>query len=230
MRTFKIWAIICTFIVGFTISTLIYATSTSEIYISCTVASFGGYTLKGTVHPIIAKPGENKIGHIEVNGGCNEPYPWILRIYTDNKNYQGLAGSLYPEKIPSGLIREGGGSLPIKFQTDNTGPEWVYIPDINNPNYKSYFEIRNMEPGTGIAEDTPIDVVVAGLDPRNPVWVAGNDGILYTDDDNIYGDRTLITPFKINLAVQVPEKSTDGKTAPHGKYGTKIILEIISEP
>ncbi len=212
------------------LSTFIYATSTSEIYITCTVASFGGYKLKGVINPVIARPGENKIGYIEVDGGCNEPYPWILRIYTDNKNYQGLGGSMYPEKIPAGLIREGGGSLPVKFQTDNTGPQWVYIPDINNPKYKSYFEVRNMEPGSEVDEETPMDVIVAGIDPRNPAWVAGRDNILYSDDDNILGDRTLITPFKISLAVQVPEKSTDGKNAPYGKYGTRIILEIVSEP
>jgi hypothetical protein len=205
-------------------------TTTSELYVSCTVASFGGYTFRGVITNVVADPGQTEIGYITVKGACNEPYPWILRVYTDNRNYQGTAGSVYNQDVPAGLIREGGGSLPLLFQTENTGNQWVYIPDINNPNYKDYYYIRNLGPAATPPENTVGESIVVGIDPRNTVWVAGNDGILFTDDDNVYGDITLPTPFEIKLAVRTPKNSPKTKTTPHGKYSTKLIFEIISEP
>lgn len=210
----------------------LYASVTSEVYMSCTVKSFGGYTLKAFVTDVIRQPGHQQIGYIVVDGATNEPYPWIMRIYTDNKDYQHLAGSIHAgtEKIPQGLIREGGGNLPLQFQSKNTGEEWVYVPDINNANYTSYFAIRDLGPGATVSGNVLREQPVVGIDPRNAAWVAGEDGILFTDDDNIYGDITLPTPFRINLAVQVPENVPRGTQSPSGEYKTRLIFEIISEP
>lgn len=206
------------------------ASNTSEVYISCTVDSFGGYSFKGVITRVVNELGKVKIGTITVDGSCNEPYPWILRIYTDNKNYQSTAGALYTEKIPQGLIREGGGSIPLMFQTPNTGNEWVYVPDINDPNYKTYYAIRDVGPDKKLPDAIVGESVLVGIDPRNATWVAGQDHILFTDDDNIYGDNTLPTPFEIHLAVQIPENIPKEKSIPHGTYSTKLVFEIISEP
>ncbi len=207
----------------------LWASTTSEVYISCTVASFGGYTFKGYITAPANKPGSNKIGYINVEGASNEPYPWIMRVYTDNKNYQGLAGAFHREKNNIGLIREGGGYLPLQFRTPNTGDEWVYVPDINYPKHISYFALRDMGPGAIAPSDSIRDVVVMGIDPRNADWVAGRDRILFTDDDNFYGDITIGAPFKIELAVMMPPIG-ETTTTPSGKYSTKLIFEIISEP
>lgn len=207
----------------------LFGNTTSEIYISATVASFGGYTLNGVVNAVASTPGRNTIGYIMVDGAANEPYPWIMRIYTDNRDYTQPAGSFYREKLPKGLIKEGGGSLPLLFQTPNTGEAWVYIPDINDETYQSYFAVRDQGPGAKLPDTLTREQVVQGIDPRNAAWVAGQDGILFTDDDNPYGDVTIPTPFKIKLAVDVPKGTPRTKYAPYGKYHTKLILEIISE-
>lgn len=208
----------------------ILASTTSEVYISCTIASFGGYRFTGYVTAPADKPGFNEIGYIEVDGAANEPFPWIMRVYTDNKNYQGTAGAIYQEKIPQGLIREGGGSVPLQYRTPNTGDEWVYVPDINHPDHLDYFAVRDMGPGATIPTGMTRDSVVMGIDPRNAEWVAGRDGILFTDDDNFYGDITIGTPFRIDLGVMMPRNVQQGKKTPQGKYSTKLIFEIISEP
>ncbi len=206
------------------------ASTTSEVYISCTVASFGGYIFKGYINAPANKPGRNIIGYIDVEGAANEPYPWIMRVYTDNKNYQATAGAIHQEKPSIGLIRKGGGHLPLQFNTPNTGEEWVYIPDINNKDHYTYFAVRDMGPGATIPGDSTRDTVVMGIDPRNAEWVAGRDSILFTDDDNIYGDISIATPFTIKLAVMLPKDTREFKKTPAGKYSTKLIFEIISEP
>ena len=208
----------------------VMASTTSEVYISCTVASFGGYVFKGYINAPANKPGENVIGYIDVEGAANEPYPWIMRVYTDNRNYQGTAGAIHQKETPQGLVRQGGGNLPIRFKTPNTGDEWVYIPDINNENRLSYFAVRDMGPGATIPSGTTKDTLLMGIDPRNAEWVAGPDSILFTDDDNLYGDISIGTPFKINLQVILPKDPQEIKKIPAGKYSTKLIFEIISEP
>ncbi|MCD6460437.1 hypothetical protein J7L67_07200 [bacterium] len=206
------------------------ANTTSEVYITCSIASFGGYKLKGVISAIANKAGLNEIGYIVVDGACNEPYPWILRVYTDNKNYLQTAGAIKTQEIPQGMIREGGGSVPLQFKSPNTGEEWVYIPDINNPNYTSYYAVRDLGAGAQLPETLIRESVICGLDPRNASWVAGHDGILFTDDDNDYGDITIPTPFKIQLAVRLPKGLRETVRTPYGKYSTKLIFEIISEP
>ncbi|RJP56369.1 MAG: hypothetical protein C4541_12435 [Candidatus Auribacter fodinae] len=207
-----------------------YASVTSEVYISCTVKSFGGYTLKAYITDVVREAGQHNIGYIVVDGACNEPYPWILSVYTDNRKYQGAAGTIHAEKVLQGFIREGGGNIPLMFQTPNTGDKWVYVPDINDPNYTSYYAIRDLGPGAVIPANTTRQQVVLGIDPRNAAWVAGPDGILFTDDDNLYGDTSLPTPFKIMLAVQVPENVPMGPKSPVGEYKTRLIFEIVTEP
>jgi len=180
-----------------------YASVTSEVYISCTVKSFGGYTLKAYITDVVREAGQHNIGYIVVD---------------------------HSDKIPQGFIREGGGNIPLMFQTPNTGDKWVYVPDINDPNYTSYYAIRDLGPGAVIPANTTRQQVVVGVDPRNAAWVSGPDGILFTDDDNPYGDTTLPTPFKIMLAVQVPENVPMGPKSPAGEYKTRLIFEIVTEP
>lgn len=212
------------------LSSIVLASNTTEIYISCSIASFGGYSLNGVIDAVGSQPGLNKIGYITVDGGSNEPYPWVMRVYTDNKSYQGLAGSIHGESIPSGLTRDGGGSIPLLFKTKNTGEDWVYVPDINDPKYTGYFAIRDQGQGASLPKTLVRETVICGVDPRNAAWVAGHDEILFTDDDNPYGDTTLPTPFKIELAVRIPKNIPKGKNSPNGKYSTKLIFEIIAEP
>ena len=153
MRNYaKFITILFIFLSFFCISRNSGASTTSEVYITCSVASFGGFKFKGVVTSLANKPGENEIGYIIVDGACNEPYPWVLNVYTDNKNYMQPAGTIKKQAIPQGLIREGGGSVPLRFKTPNTGDKWVYIPDINDPNYTSYYAVRDLGPGAQLPE------------------------------------------------------------------------------
>ena len=63
-----------------------------------------------------------------------------------------------------------------------------------------------------------------GIDPRNAPWVAGQDGILFTDDDNILGDTTVKTPFELTLRAVIPSSAAEGT------YEAILYIEIVPAP
>ena len=166
------------------------ASQKQEVYISGTVEPFGDYTVSDTVVFTLTKPGTTEIGTIMVDGIYNGEYPWIMRVYTDNIHFKGVAG-VGQRPNPAGLIsKDGRFVLPIQISTPEFGQDvWRFVPDVNQPGYRPYQPI----PVKGTADYS--DCVLMGIDPRNAVWVSGPDGVLYTEDDNLLGDITTKTPF-----------------------------------
>ena len=63
-----------------------------------------------------------------------------------------------------------------------------------------------------------------GIDPRNAHWVAGQDALLFTEDDNVLGDITAATPFELTL------RATVSPTTVQGNYDTILYIEIVPAP
>ena len=191
-----------------------------EVYVSGTVEPFGGYTFTGGFEFAIREPGEQTIGSIAVDGLYNGEYPWIMRIYTDNLHFAGVAGAIL-RPSPSGLVsRDGRFSVGLKVTCPNFGPNvWRRIPDLSDPDYEPY------QPSVDPQEPFPTtDCVLMGIDPRNAAWVAGPDGLLYTDDDNVLGDITIQTPFEITFRIDAPQ------TAVKGQYDAFLYIEVVPTP
>ncbi len=199
-------------------STISYASKT-EIKTTGTVPSFGTYSFKGALNFRIAKPGKFQIGRVTAFGTYNGPYPWIMRIYTDNVNFTPVAGSLGSQSR-AGLISEDGQfTIPLEISCPNFGKDvWVYVPDINDETYRSYQPPK--EPGLS----AHTDCVILGIDPRNADWVSGRDRTLFTADDNPLGDITLTTPFDIQFAAYFDENSIKGS------YTSNLYIELIPAP
>lgn len=191
-----------------------------EVYVTGHVQSFGGYTFTEAVSFVIEEPGEQVVGVIVVDGLYNGEYPWIMRVYTDNLRFAGIAGAV-GQASPAGLIsKDGAYSIPLLLHTPNLGEDdWSRIPDVNDPDYSPY----QPEPDPG-AEATTTDLVVMGIDPRNGAWVAGPDGVAQTSDDNPLGDITIGTPFEMVLRADV------APTTPRAEYETILYVEIVPAP
>jgi len=190
----------------------------SKVLITATVESFGTYSYEGSINAKINQTGSTEIGKITVNGIYNGPYPWYMRIYTDNKNYQGVAGSS-GKKIADGLIsKDGLYSIRLLVNCPNYDSAFLRIPDINNPDYKTYM------PSSFVGEETHNERIIMGIDPRNANWVSGPDKILFTDDDDPKGNTTWPTPFDLQFKVE-----SDNSTV-QGEYETDLYIEIVPAP
>lgn len=200
--------------------TTAFATAREEVHVSATVPSFGGYTFTQEVDLPVAGPENSQAGTIVVDGLYNGEYPWILRVYTDNLHFSGVAGALNRPK-PGGLIStDGRFSIPLEIHSPTFGPEvWRRVPDLNESDYISYQP--SPEP-----VDLPVytDCILFGIDPRNAAWVAGRDGLLYTADDNVLGDLTIRVPFEIFLRAEVSAQSVQGE------YEAVLYFEIVPAP
>ncbi|MCM8782626.1 MAG: hypothetical protein NC828_06230 [Candidatus Omnitrophica bacterium] len=195
-----------------------YATKT-EVKTIGTVPSFGTYSFRGSLNFKITKPGKFEIGKVTVFGTYNGPYPWIMRIYTDNTNFTPIAGS-FESKGRAGLISDDGQfTIPLEINCPNFGKDvWVIVPDINDENYIPY------KPPKEVGSANYTDCIIMGIDPRNADWVSGLDRVLFTEDDNPLGDITLATPFDIRFAAYFNEKSIKGN------YTSNLYIELISAP
>ena len=196
-----------------------YASTKQEVYITGSVQSFGGYTFGEGVRFDVTHPGQQVVGKIMVQGVYNGEYPWIMRAYTDNLHYAGVAGAIRRPK-PAGLIsKDGRFVIPLQINSPSFGENaWRRVPDINESDYASY------RPGTEPGKDDYSDCILMGIDPRNASWVAGPDEILYTDDDNLLGDLTAKTPCELTL--QADLEAAD----PEGAYETYLYIELIPAP
>ena len=202
-----------------TYSPLAHASVKQEVYVTGHVRSFGGYIFDDPVTFEIREPGEQEIGRIVVDGIYNGEYPWIMRVYTDNLHFSGIAGSLR-KPDPAGLVSaDGAYAVPLFIQSPNFGPnDWRRIPDLSESEGLAY----EPDPEPGKADYT--DVVIMGIDPRNATWVAGRDTLLYTSDDNPLGDTTIATPFEMIL------KGTFSSASVRGRYEATLYLEIVAAP
>ena len=193
--------------------------SRTEIIARATVRSFGTYSFEGVLVGDIRKPGICELGTITVKGTYNGPYPWIMRIYTDNVNYIGIGGGFGIEGSAGLISKDSKYKLPLEANCLNWGEEeWLRIPDLNDPGYKQYAPAKDV--GTG----TYSERIIIAIDPRNADWVSGRDRVMFTADDNPLGDITLETPFEIKFRTKI------GPNTPNGNYGSRVYIEIISAP
>jgi len=202
------------------ISLLSYAeASRTEITARATVLSFGTYSFEGILAGDIREPGETDLGIVTVKGAYNGPYPWVMRIYTDNLNYNGVGGG-FGQESPAGLVSSDGRyALPLEANCPNWGEdEWLRIPDINESGYREYTPSRNVDAGLHTER------IIMAIDPRNADWVSGGDRVLFTPDDNIIGDITLETPFDIKFRARV------GPSTPTDDYEGRVYIEIVPAP
>ncbi len=200
-------------------SGIVSASVRQEVYVTGHVQSFGGYAATEAVSFQATEPGEREIGRIVLDGVYNGPYPWIMRIYTDNLQYGGVGGAVR-RPSPAGLVSDDGTTVvPLFVHSPNFGPEvWRKIPDLNEPGYLPY------APDPDPAEAAYTDCIVMGIDPRNGAWVAGPDGLLYTTDDNLLGDTTIATPFELVLRGDFTGSSV------RGRYEATVYLEMVPAP
>ena len=182
------------------------------------VNSFGTYSYIGKLEFDITNPGEQEIGTLTVEGTYNGEYPWIMRIYTDNTNYTGIAGAR--KQSPAGLVStDGRFVVPLLVNAPNIGiSQYKAVPDINQTDYKPY-KSNTQET---IADYT--DCIIMGIDPRNEIWVAGEDGNLFNKDDNLLGDMTTATPFDIKFKGDFNERTVASN------YTANLYIEIVSCP
>lgn len=196
-----------------------YASSKTEITARATVLSFGTYSFEGILAGEIREPGIRELGTLTVRGVYNGPYPWIMRIYTDNLNYKGVGGGFESESLAGLVSQDGKYSLPLEANCLNWGPEeWLRIPDLNEDGYTAYSPPKN------VGSPTHTERIIMGIDPRNADWVSGRDRILFTADDNYLGDISLETPFDIKLRTKVAPNT------PVGNYEGRIYIEIVPAP
>jgi len=183
------------------------------------VNSFGTYSFIGKLDFDIKNPGEQDLGTITIEGTYNGDYPWIMRVYTDNTNYAGIAGSAR-QQSPAGLIStDGRFSVPLLIDAPIMRfAGYRVVPDINQADYKPYMpdKLNRAMPYT--------DCIIMGIDPRNEVWVAGENGILFDNDDNILGDMTSTTPIEIKFKADFDEKAVASN------YTANLYIEIVTCP
>ena len=185
------------------------------------VSSFGTYSYIGRLNFDITEAGEQEIGTIIIEGTYNGEYPWIMRIYTDNTGYNGIAGAAKPQN-PAGLIStDGRFTIPLLVNSPTFEiSQYKIVPDINQSGYKVY------KPGKlrqkTITEYT--DCVIMAIDPRNEIWVAGKNGILFDGDDNALGDITVPTPIELKFKSEFDEKAVKAN------YMANLYIEIVACP
>ena len=188
----------------FVIPLAAHASQQQEVYVTGHVQPFGGYAFTEAVSFDVTAPGAQEIGRIVVDGLYNGEDPWIMRAYTDNLRFAGITGSLRAPS-PAGLVsKDGLYVIPLSIHSPSYGADvWRQIPDLS---------------------ETTTECVLMGIDPRNGSWVAGPDGLLYTQDDNLLGDNTVATPFELILQANVPP------AAVRGEYDTVLYIEINPAP
>ena len=196
------------------------ASTQQEVYVTGHVQSFGGYTVTEGISFAIEEPGEQEIGQLVMDGLYNGEYPWILRVYTDNLRFSGIAGAVNPP-APAGLVsKDGAYAIPLFIHCPNFGEDgWRRIPDVNERDYSHY----QADPDPGVKTEYS-DLILMGVDPRNGGWVAGQDGLVQTLDDNPLGDITVETPFEMVLRADV------SPSTPRVEYETTLYLEIVASP
>ncbi len=218
MKT-KIILVVCIITVSVVLCTNICLAKRVSIYTSAKVETFGSYSYEGSINNEIPYAGEQVIGTITVEGAYNGEYPWIMRVYTDNVNYTGIAGSIRSQN-PAGLIStDGRFVIPLKVHCPNFAKsEWRTIPDINQPNYRNYL------PSTPEIQSIYTDCIIMGIDPRNTDWVSGGNRILFDNDDNILGYTALATPFDIKFKANFDASSVKAN------YTANLYIEIVPAP
>ena len=183
------------------------------------VNSFGAYSFIGKLDFDVKKPGEQEIGKIVIEGTYNGEYPWIMRVYTDNTNYTGISGAARTQS-PAGLVStDGRFSIPLLVDAPiMLMSNYRVIPDINQPGYKQYIpdKINRVMPYT--------DCILMGIDPRNEIWAAGENGLLFDNDDNAAGDMTSATPLEIKFNAKFDEKAVAAN------YTANLYIEIVTCP
>ena len=191
----------------------------SDIFTTGTVHSFGNYEVKGKLAFDIARSGSIEIGRLQVSGLYNGPYPWVMKVYTENTNFQGISGRV---TLPSraGLVSlDGRFAVPLQIHTPNLAVgQFVPIPDRSDPSYVMY--VPPPEPGQRVYTER----IVIGIDPRNADWVAGPDGLLFTSDDNPLGDITIPTPFTLTFRAIFDAASAEAQ------YKARLIIEVVGAP
>ncbi len=191
-----------------------------QVYLTGTVQSFGTYAFSPSLTFDIREPGAQELGVITVEGLYNGEYPWILRMYTENTQYAGVAGMLR-RPSPAGLVSKDGQSvIPLEVHSPPFGADvWRRVPDLLEEPYTPYRPSDNPN-----APDDYSDCIVLGIDPRHAPWVAGPDHQLFTLDDNVLGDMTTMTPFAITVRARVDA------AAVRGSYDTVLYLELVPAP
>lgn len=191
-----------------------------NVYVTGTVHSFGSYTVTPALSFTIDAPGTQELGTITVDGLYNGEYPWVMRLYTENTSYSGIAGGIR-RGSPAGLISSDGQYvLPIEVHCPTFGPDvWRRVPDLlEDP----YFAYQPSDDPSNPGEFT--DCILMGIDPRHAPWVAGPDGKLFTADDNVLGDTTIPTPFEIVVRARIEAHAV------HGQYEGLLYVEIVPAP
>ena len=197
------------------------ASQQQEVYVVGHVQPFGGYSFTESVSFDITAPGEQEIGRIVVDGLYNGEYPWIMRAYTDNLHFAGITGAVRSPSSAGLVSKDGLYVISLSIHSPAYGPNvWRRIPDLNESGYLPY----EPEPLPGETTAAITECVLMGIDPRNGNWVAGPDGLLYTQDDNLLGDNTVATPFELILQANVPP------AAVQGEYEAVLYIEISPAP
>lgn len=192
-----------------------------QVYMTATVQSFGSYmAATPAVAFTIRQPGTQELGKITIDGVYNGEYPWILRLYTENTHYSGVAGAIR-RRSPAGLVSSDGQYvIPLEVHCPSFGAEeWRRVPDLYETPYLPYRPSEN--PAAPVAYT---DCILLAIDPRNAPWVAGPDGKLFTGDDNLLGDLTVPTPFDLTIRARVDAQAVQGR------YDTLLYLELVPAP
>lgn len=182
------------------------------------VNSFGTYSFLGRLEFDIKKPGEQEIGTITVEGAYNGEYPWIMRVYTDNNIYSGISGAVKAQNAAGLVSIDGRFLIPLFVNAPNMGIHYKSVPDINQNNYKPYMPERLNTPANYA------DCIIMGVDPRNERWVAGDNGILFDEDDNTVGDIAMPTPFDLKFNARFDERAVASN------YTANLYIEIAACP
>lgn len=197
----------------------VYAARQS-VYVTGTVQDFGSYTMTPALAFTIAGPGLQELGIITVDGLYNGDYPWIMRLYTENVRYAGVAGGVR-RVSPAGLVStDGQYVIPLEVHCPNFGPDgWRRVPDLLEDPSMAY---RPSDDPAAPLDTT--DCIIMGIDPRHAPWVAGPDGKLFTGDDNLLGDTTIPTTFDITVRARAE------RGAVRGRYEALLYVEIVPAP
>lgn len=191
-----------------------------HVYLTGTVQSAGTYSFSPHLAFTIRDPGLQELGIITVEGLYNGEYPWIMRVYTENSRYTGVAGALR-RTSPAGLIStDGQYIIPLEIHSPAFGADrWRRVPDLLEDPAVPYRPSDNPND-----PEAYTDCLIMGIDPRHAPWVAGPDHQLFTPDDNLLGDMTLPTPFAISVRAQVTP------AAVRGQYEALLYVELVPAP
>ncbi|MBI4227962.1 MAG: hypothetical protein HY600_06820 [Candidatus Omnitrophica bacterium] len=191
-----------------------------HIYLTGTVQSAGTYAFSPSLTFNIQEPGLQELGIITVEGLYNGEYPWMLRVYTENSRYTGVAGALRRANQAGLVSTDGQYVIPIELHSPPLGANvWQRVPDLLESPYVPYRPSDNPD-----GKEAYTDCLIMGIDPRHAPWVAGPDHKLFTLDDNALGDMTWPTPFAITVRAQVDA------SAVRGHYEALLYVELVPAP